>query len=551
MDSIKNRITGFAGFTTGVYFFLVIFCQNAISQNFTESNLPIVLINTFGQVIPDEEKITGGMQIIDNGPGQINHITDPPTWYNGTIGIEVRGASSSWYPQKPYALETRDSLGEDMDVSLFGWPEESDYVMLSHYGDKSLVRNELSFRLFNETGHYASRYVWAEVMLNNEYEGIYLFGEKIKRDDNRVDIAKLTPDDTTGTDLTGGYIYKIDYWDWTDSWLSPYHPIGFPGFDIHYVFYYPKPDEILPVQKSYISNYVSEFEGALYSPEFQDPVNGYRKYIDVPSFIDYFLVNEVSRNNDGFKKSYYFNKDRDDHNPLIRSGPVWDFDWAWKNIDECYIFRATDGSGWAYQVNNCYPDVNSPGYYIRLFEDDAFVNAVKCRWEELRNSTLNTDTLIAWIDQKVEYLWDAQQRHFIRFPIAGNYAVPEVPPIPQTYQGEIDKLKQWITLRMNWLDMNMPGVCTTGTPQLNGTSSQTRIFPNPASEWVWIESPSFRASDRIRIYDLTGHERSLPYDFNGTTFTLDVKGLKGGLYFFRILDGNDQKFSGKFSVNKP
>ena len=534
-----------------VFCFLALLCSRTFAQQLTESNLPIVLINTFGQIIPDEEKINANMMIIDNGPGQINHVSDPPAWYNGSIGIEVRGASSSGYPQKPYALETRDLQGQDTNVVLFGWPEESDYVMLSHYGDKSLLRNELSFMLFSGMGHYASRYVWAEVMVNGEYEGIYLFGEKIKKDDYRVDIAKLTPADTSGTDLTGGYIYKIDYWDWSNSWLSPYHPIGFPSFDIHYVYYYPRLDEILPVQKSYISSYVSAFEEALYSDHFKDPLTGYNKYIDVPSFIDYFLLNEVSRNNDGFKKSYYFYKDRDDHNPLIKSGPVWDFDWAWKNIDECYIFRATDGSGWAYEVNNCYPDVNSPGYYVRLFEDESFLNALKCRWDSLRGSIFSTDSLLAWVDQKVNYLWEAQQRHFIRFPIAGDYAVPEVPPIPQTYQGEIDKLKQWITLRMNWLDANMPGVCYTGVPYPAASSFKPLVFPIPASEWVWVESSAFRVTAQLRIYDVTGHELTLPYEFNGTTFTLDVHMLNKGLYFFQVLNGNDMQCNGKFIINKP
>ena len=537
-------------FLLKIIFVLVFLSIKSFSQEFSESNLPIVLIDTYGQVIPDEYKINAGMKIIDNGPGQMNHITDPPTWYNGSIGIEVRGASSSGYPQKPYALETRDGLGQDLDVSLFGWPEESDYVMLSHYGDKALLRNELSFMLFSRMGHYASRYVWAEMLLNGEYEGIYLFGEKIKRDSARIHIAKLTPTDTSGVDLTGGYIYKIDYWDGSNSWLSPYHPLGFPSFDIHYVYYYPKPDEILPVQKNYISSYVSAFEQALYSPQFKDPDTGYRKYIDVPSFVDYFLVNEVSRNNDGFKKSYYFYKDRNDHNPLLKSGPVWDFDWAWKNIDECYIFANTTGTGWAFEVNNCSPDVNSPGYYIRLFEDEYFVNTLKCRWDSLRSNVLNTDTLLAWIDDKVDYLWDAQQRHFARFPIPQDFAVPEVPPIPQTYQGEIDKLKQWITLRMNWLDAHMPGVCYTGIPRPSVSNIQPLVFPAPASDWVWIESGAFRPDDKLMVYNATGREMAVDYKFDGITFSVDVRQLPEGVFFYRIITGDYKEWMGKFLIGK-
>ena len=104
-DVVVNRIFPF--------FFLAMwisFLQGS-AQILTESNLPIVLINTSGQIIPNDVKIDAELKIIDNGPGQINHATDPPTWYSGRIGIEVRGASSSGYPQKPYAFETRDIAG--------------------------------------------------------------------------------------------------------------------------------------------------------------------------------------------------------------------------------------------------------------------------------------------------------------------------------------------------------------------------------------------------------------------------------------------------------
>jgi len=525
-----------------IFLFLPILMQ---AQTFTSGNLPIIIISTNGVSIPDEPKIPGTMKIIDNGPGQINHITDPGNVYDGNIGIEVRGASSASYPQKPYAFETRDMLQNQLNVPLFGFPSEHDWVLLANYNDKVFMRNTLAFRLAQLTGHYASRTRYAEVIVNGEYEGIYIFGEKIKRDKGRVDIAKLLPDENSGEPMTGGYIFKIDYWDWSNSWRSGYHPIGHPDFDVHYVYYYPKPDDITVIQKEYIESYVNSFESVLYSNGFADTANGYRKYIDAGSFIDYFLVNEVSRNNDGFKKSWYFYKDRDSIDRRINAGPVWDFDWAWKNIDECSIFSNTDGSGWAYMVNDCYPDVNSPGWHIRLLQDPLFRNELKCRYEFLRGNILNNDTLLNWVDANVEYLWEAQQRHYTRWPILGlNVGTPVVGNIPTTFQGEIDDFKSWITSRLYWLDENMPGICThTKLFSFTKSGQQPFIFPNPAGDIVFLEYPAGDEKPQVRITGLTGREIPVNSNYKNQICSIDTHSLPCGIYFCHVL--NSQKHSEK------
>ncbi|HML84397.1 MAG TPA: CotH kinase family protein, partial [Bacteroidales bacterium] len=216
-----------------LFFVLFLLPILSFSQSFTESNLPIVVISTEGIEIPNEPKIPGTMKIIDNGPGMINHPDDPGNVYDGGIGIEIRGSFSASLPQKPYSIETRDALQNELDVSLFGWPEESDYVLLAN---KVFMRNVLAFYLSNEMGHYASRTRFCEVVVNDQYKGIYVFGEKIKRDKGRVNIAKLEPDEISGEPLTGGYIFKCDYWTSSDSWQSPYHPIDHPDFDVRFVY---------------------------------------------------------------------------------------------------------------------------------------------------------------------------------------------------------------------------------------------------------------------------------------------------------------------------
>ncbi len=137
---------------------------------------------------------------------------DPGNIYTGKVGIEIRGRYSANLPQKPYGFETRDEAGNNLNVPILGMPEENDWILTANYNDKAFLRNFLAFELFRKMGHYAPRTVYCEVVLNDAYQGIYLLGEKIKRDKNRVDIAKLNPDENSGDDLTGGYIFVNDYY---------------------------------------------------------------------------------------------------------------------------------------------------------------------------------------------------------------------------------------------------------------------------------------------------------------------------------------------------
>ncbi|MCR9066838.1 MAG: CotH kinase family protein, partial [Cytophagales bacterium] len=179
--------------------FLFLFAHLAFAQS---SSLPIILINTNGTGIVDEPKIKATMEIIDNGEGATNKIGDKPA-FSGYIGIEYRGSSSQSFPKKPYGLETWTPEGIEVDTSLFGWPSESDWILFASYNEKSLIHNVLSMRIGREMGLYASRTKYVELYLNNNYEGVYVFMEKIKRNKGRVDIAKLNPDEESGDDLTG------------------------------------------------------------------------------------------------------------------------------------------------------------------------------------------------------------------------------------------------------------------------------------------------------------------------------------------------------------
>ncbi|MEP4669192.1 MAG: CotH kinase family protein, partial [Cyclobacteriaceae bacterium] len=281
-------------------------------QTTLTSNLPIVVITTpDGQPITDEPKITAEMGIVNNGIGQLNNSTDAFNEYNGYIGIEFRGNSTQQFPKKPYGLETRDANGANLNVALLGMPEENDWILRASYIDHTFIRNSLANYMSRITGHWASRTRHVELILNGEYQGIYLLMEKIKRDKNRVAIAKLESHEMSGEDLTGGYIWEVS---------------GFgENFGLYRSIVYPKITDIVPLQLSYIRDFDDQFRAkmASFTGEYKDPNTGYVKHINVQSFVDELLVQEAMRNSDAYGWSSYFNKDK---NELIQAGPVWDFD---------------------------------------------------------------------------------------------------------------------------------------------------------------------------------------------------------------------------------
>jgi subtilisin-like proprotein convertase family protein len=504
---------------------------------FTSSNLPIVLIDTDGVDIPDEPAIPGTMKIIDNGDGAVNYVTDTPNGYSGAIDIELRGNYSQSLPQKPYKFETLDATGNEQDVSILGMPEESDWCLISTYNDKVFMRNNLAYKLFSEMGHYSPRNRYCEVVVNGNYVGIYTLTEKIKRGHNRVDIAKLETIENSGLNVTGGYIIKDDYWDWDDSWQLNYHPLDHPDLDVRLVYEYPKPEDISEQQKTYIQSFINDYETSLYGDNFADAELGYAKYIDVDSFLDYFFVNELARNIDGFRKSCYFNKDKDPSASTLaklNAGPVWDFDWAWKDIPGCSIFEATDGSGWAYLINDCSPDVNSPGWYVRLLQDPEFANKMRCRWEYFRTNILDEDTLDNYIDTTAAYLNEAQARHFDRWGNLGlNTGTPEVEADPTTFDAEVTQFKQWINLRLTWLDENMPGSDESCALGLNNPGQPGfLLYPNPAKAQVKVEMKNGELPDAVAIFDMTGNRVMAGSPVHDGTF--DVSGLSNGIYICKI-----------------
>lgn len=426
------------------------------SQQFTSSNLPIVVINTNGQIIPDDYKITADMGIIYNGPGVRNNLTDPFNHYDGKIGIELRGSSSQMFPKKPYGFETRDTSGEDLDVSLLGMPLEADWILNATYNDKTLMRDVMAYDIARATGRYASRTRYCELVLNGEYVGIYIIMERIKNDKNRVDIKKMDPEDTTGDALTGGYILKFDKTDGEDNlwWTSPYPPYPGSPFPILVQYHVPKPSSIVQQQKDYIRNHYTNFENIMNSVLFDDPEYGYPKWTDENSLADFFLINEFAKNVDAYRLSSFFYKDRDSRNPKYVMGPVWDFNIAFGNAN---YYSGAPMTWWELDVlttdqNFLTTDqYQVPFWWKKLRNSPRFLSTVKERWNLLKTTAFNKDRIFGVIDSLTAYLNEARQRNFQKWPVLGQYVWPN-PYVGQTWEDELNYFKNWINGRFLWMN---------------------------------------------------------------------------------------------------
>jgi hypothetical protein len=443
----------------------------------TESNLPIVTINTNGKVILDEPKITADLRIVQNSSGT-TRPKDSATIYFGKIGIETRGSTSQQIsPKKPFGIELRDANGNEKDVSLFDSTKEADWALAAPYSDKTLMRDALTYHLARTFMPYAPKTTFCELLINDVYQGVYVLTETVKR--KRVGIAKLDSTALSGDDLTGGYILKIDKSTGNPSgfsvgFTSDYYT-GFTPTPTTYQFHYPKPEDIKPAQAAYIKTFVKEFETVMKSPQFNDDKNGYAKYFDVQSLIDFWIMNEITRNVDGYRLSTYLHKDKNSINPKLRMGPVWDFNIALGNADYC---EGGKYFGWASDFNKvCQTDYwTIPFWWQILLEDKKFKRKIQTRWKELRQNQLKTTRIFAVIDSFNTLLTKPQERNFKKWDILTKFVWPN-PAVQNTFGNEVQYLKDWLDRRLKWMDNEIQTFPVAEHP---AKPTDIEIFPNPS-----------------------------------------------------------------------
>lgn len=508
-------------------------------QNFS-SNLPIIIINTNGQTIAKDREIVAAMKIVDNPSGR-NSLLDTQYSYNGPIHIEYHGQSSYYFnwPKKSYNIELIDASEKEIDAPLLGMPPGNDWDLYGPYNDKTLMRNALCYDLARRFGRYAPRTAFCEVVLNGEYIGLFVLIEKIRRDKNRVNIAKLDSTDIQGDDLTGGYIVKIDKGEGYEyAWTSPY--LAPTGKQVSFLWHYPKYYKILQVQKDYIRNYITSFETALKSPDWNNAVTGYYRYIDLQSFVDYFLFSELTKNVDAYRISAYVHKDKDSKGGKLVMGPTWDNDLTFGNAN---YYHGWETYGWV--INSIDPGdyFPVPFWWSRFLLDSKFTSAARCRWEELRKRFLHTDSIYAVIDRFSELTSEARIRNFEKYPVLGQWVWPNY-YVGNTYSGEIVYMKEFIADRARWMDNNLPGTCGTSSDDTSViTIPEIDVYPNPfTDEFSVVLRPEKRVFATVQVVDITGRQMlsvgNTTADqglallrFNGAT-------LPPGMYFIRVFLDN-------------
>ncbi len=450
--------------------------NGTFAVNIGNSSIPYIVIDTKGVDIENEPKVPADMKI----------FVDQVEVQQAQIGIEFRGSTSFRLSnKKSFGIETWDDAGNDVATSFFGFPEEEDWVLIGHVVNQSrnflydptLMHHHFGYELFRKMGRYASRSKYVELEINGEYQGVYMFMEKLKRDKERINIKKLEQTDMDSASITGGYILKIDktaggnqnigqplsYFEnnWDDDarynedisfrsdydingntinfnpYRPPYHSLQY--LETYFLYEYPKAENITAAQKVYIQTYINDFETALLTDDFSTDIRTYTDYIDVASFVDFFIINEVCRNVDGYRLSTYMYKDR---GGKLTMGPIWDFNLGYATADRVPF------DDWVINYNN-FVDRDPwmmPFWWPRLMEDPMFKAALKTRWLELRAGELQTSSLLAMVDEVANNLQS-------NGAIARNEAVWG----SLNYTQSVSNLKSYLESRTAWMDGEISG----------------------------------------------------------------------------------------------
>ena len=399
----------------------------AIFKHFPASGLPIVKIKTNQVVGPAMDKssyVEGSVEII--GDGNFEGLEET------NMKIKGRGNSTWWIctdasagavvGKCPYQLKFGDK------TSILGMPEDKKWVLLAEKSDKSMIRNKIArYMGWLSDLEYTPNAEYVELFINEDYQGTYLIGQKVEESSNRVDIG----DD--------GYLIEIDTDanNRIDSDDIIFKPTIWSSIHTDGVFNIKDPDIDYGSDEFHlIEDYINEFESVLYSNNFNSPGSGYESYIDVDSLIDWFLINEIAKTVDArWYSSIYFSYIPGEK---IKMGPIWDFDLSYGNLN---YSDAQYTSEFYIKQNN---------WIDKLYQDEVFVEKVKIRYSYYHSKL---DDIKNKIDEFAKYIDKSQKANFERWDILGVYVWPN-PVYDLTYEEEVERLKNWIEERMNWLNSN-------------------------------------------------------------------------------------------------
>lgn len=385
---------------------------------YADLTLPVLRIDTDGGApIIDKENYLGATISIDpNGSGDTAYSP-------ARTEIKGRGNSTWGAPKKPYKLKLSSK------ASLLGMPASKHWVLLANFFDPSHLRNEIAFQLSKQTSlAWTPRFRFVEVILNGSYDGLYMLGEHIRVEPTRVNIDEMDENDLEGEALTGGYLMEFDF---------RFNPSIDPGFvsSTGLKVEVKDPEPVEPQQLSYINSYFNSFEAATLGSSFKDPSLGYAAYLDVDKFIDWYLIAELARQQDGMMSSTYVSKPR---NGKLTFGPVWDFDLSMGALNS--LTPGWPSEGW--HINNpalwTFSDVGK--WLPRLFQDPALKAQVKARWQALAPALLNVVDSIPTTGAAIDPARDTDAARWRNYPHD-----PDLDPT----------LQSWLRRRINWMGANL------------------------------------------------------------------------------------------------
>lgn len=351
------------------------------------------------------------------------------------IGIQIRGrGNASWnhFPKKSYRIKLDES------EKLLGMKKDRDWVLVSNYPDKTLMRNIVAHEMAKELEHleFTPTHIPVELYINGQYRGVYALAEKIEFGGGKLEYeADPTVENTS-------YLLEVG-WDFNDEMIY-----GQNYFDTEYIYriVIKEPDftsKYTPSGK-YIISYMKKTEKSVTS------LDGYDEYIDVDSLIDFLIITEFTNNTESvFYRSCYMYKPADSK---LRFGPVWDFDMAFGN----HTSDIKDYDGWC-SVDNTFSYLGKDGttWFHFLFEDPAFTSRFAARWDEVKDHLLNK--ALETIDKQYEAMLNAQERNFRAWNImnkkigAGNVDHRTY----NTFDLQVEYLRDFITDRYDWIDENI------------------------------------------------------------------------------------------------
>lgn len=379
-----------------------------VDESFS-SNLPLVILDTGDERPPismEQEKDgtfrpipgvepyrSGTLRVIDTG--DVNTLHDKAS-YVSDVRLKRRGNSSMLYEKAQYLVKLVTESGQDNELDLMGMGAESEWVLNGSMADKSMMRNYLSYRMASAFMPYTPDSRYCEVLYYENgqyhYEGVYLLIESIKQGPERVDISEAK-----SSDQFPSYIVRRDRAAEDEIILDTWATAG-PSKEARLGLIYPTQKNATPEAIEYVTEDLSRIEKVLYSDD-PEVFATYSRYIDVDSFVDYFLFNEFFGSYDAGKNSTYMYKEL---GGKLHMGPVWDLDGALDN----YVAEPLEWEVTAFQTQP---------WFDRLSMDDNFLDKLERRYAELRRGPLSDKALYETVDGIAAYLGPAVEREWTRW----------------------------------------------------------------------------------------------------------------------------------------